>query len=169
LTTPSPIEIVRGEEIEVGLQLESSSGSLPNSVSFSPEEETSDVEIQEISPETDNTTSSVNQPASFRLRAPEGANLGFHTVPVLVNISTGTLFPSEFINLPGMNLSVPTENFVTRFVNLTFSVLEPPSTPEMIKDFWSSYGLLISLIAAGFVGGFSTYIFDYVRSRKKNG
>jgi len=169
LTTPSPIEIVRGEEIEVGLQLESSSGSLPNSISFLPEEETSDVEIQEISPETDNTTSFVNQPASFRLRAPEGANLGLHTVPVLVNISTGTLFPSEFINLPGMNLSVPTENFVTRFVNLTFSVLEPPSTPEMIKDFWSSYGLLISLIAAGFVGGFSTYIFDYVRSRKKNG
>jgi len=39
----------------------------------------------------------------------------------------------------------------------------------MIKDFWSSYGTLVSLIAAGFVGGFSTYIFDYVRSRKKNG
>jgi hypothetical protein len=169
LTTPSPIEIVRGEEKEVGLQLESSSGSLPNSVSFLPAEETQDIEIQEIPPETDNTTSSVTQPASFRLRAPQGTNLGLHTVPVLVNISTGTLFPSEFINLPGMNLSVPTENFVTRFVNLTFSVLEPPSTPEMIKDFWSSYGLLISLIAAGFVGGFSTYIFDYVRSRKKNG
>jgi hypothetical protein len=169
LTTPSPLEIVRGEEIEVGLHLESSSGSLPNSISFLPEEETSDVEIQEIPPETDNRTSSVNQPASFRLRVPDGANLGLHTVPVLVNISTGTLFPSEFINLPGMNLSVPTENFVTRFVNLTFSVLEPPSTPEMIKDFWSSYGTLVSLIAAGFVGGFSTYIFDYVRSRKKNG
>jgi uncharacterized membrane-anchored protein len=27
---------------------------------------------------------------------------------------------------------------------------------------------LISLVAAGFVGGFSTYMFDYVRSRKKN-
>jgi len=50
-----------------------------------------------------------------------------------------------------MNLSVPTENFVTRFVNLTFSVLEPPSTPAMIKDFWSSYGTLVSLIAAGFL------------------
>lgn len=169
LTTPSPIEIVRGEEKEVGLQLESSSGSLPSSISFLPDEETSGIEIQEIPPETGNTNSSVIQPASFRLRALEGANLGLHTIPVLVNISTGALFPSEFIDLPGMNLSVPTENFVTRFVNLTFSVLEPPSTPEMIKDFWSSYGTLVSLIAAGFVGGFSTYIFDYVRSRKKNG
>jgi hypothetical protein len=40
--------------------------------------------------------------------------------------------------------SVSTENFVTRYVNLTFSVLEPPFTPEMIKDFKSSYGTLIS-------------------------
>ncbi|MGH9925412.1 MAG: hypothetical protein ACRD5B_08535 [Nitrososphaeraceae archaeon] len=127
LTTPFPIEIVRGEEKEVGLQLESSSGSLPNSISFLPDEETSDIEIQEIPPETGNTTSSVTQPASFRLWAPQGANLG--TIPVVVNISTGTLFPSEFIDLPGMNLTVQTENFVTRFVNLTFSVLEPPSTP----------------------------------------
>ena len=83
LTTPSPIEIVRGEEKEVGLQLESSSGSLPNSISFLPDEETSDIEIQEIPPETDNTTSSVTQPASFRLRAPQGANLGLHTIPVV--------------------------------------------------------------------------------------
>ena len=41
LTTPSPIEIVRGEEREVGLQLASSSGSLPNSISFLPEEDPS--------------------------------------------------------------------------------------------------------------------------------
>jgi hypothetical protein len=168
LTTPSPIEIVRGEEKEVGIQLVSSSGTLPNSISFLPEADSSEIEIQEISPETDNMSSTISQPVSFRLRVPEGANVGFHSVPVLANISTGTLFPSEFIELPGMNLSVPTENFVTRYVNLTFSVLEPPSTPEIIKDFWSSYGLLISLVAAGFVGGFSTYIFDYIRSKRKN-
>lgn len=146
----------------------SSSGTLPNSISFLPEADSSEIEIQEISPETDNMSSTISQPVSFRLRVPEGANVGFHSVPVLANISTGTLFPSEFIELPGMNLSVPTENFVTRYVNLTFSVLEPPSTPEIIKDFWSSYGLLISLVAAGFVGGFSTYIFDYIRSKRKN-
>jgi hypothetical protein len=168
LTTPSPIEIIRGEEKEVGIQLVSSSGTLPNSISFLPEADSSEIEIQEITPETDNESSSISQPASFRLSVPEGANVGFHSVPVLVNVSTGTLFPSEFIDLPGMNLSVPTENFLTRYVNLTFSVLEPPSTSEIIKDFWSSYGTLISLVAAGFVGGFSTYMFDYVRSRKKN-
>ncbi len=168
LTTPSPIEIVRGEEKEVGLQLVSSTGTLPNSISFLPEADSTEIEIQEISPEADNVSSSISQPVSFRLRVPEGANVGFHSVPVLANISTGTLFPSEFIDLPGMNLSVPTENFVTKYVNLTFSVLEPPSTPEILYDFWSSYGLLISLVAAGFVGGFSTYMFDYVRSKKKN-
>lgn len=159
---------MRGEEKEAGIQLVSSSGILPNSISFLPEADSSEIEIQEITPENDNESSSISQPSSFRLSVPEGANVGFHSVPVLVNVSTGTLFPSEFIDLPGMNLSVPTENFLTRYINLTFSVLEPPSTSEIIKDFWSSYGTLISLVAAGFVGGFSTYMFDYVRSRKKN-
>ncbi len=52
--------------------------------------------------------------------------------PVLVNDSTGTLFPSVF--LPGMNLFVSTENFVTRYVNLTISVRTTFSL-EMRKDF----------------------------------
>ena len=78
--------------------------------------------------------------------------------PVLVNDSTGTLFPSVF--LPGMNLFVSTENFVTRYVNLTFSL-------EMRKDFRSSYATLIYLLAAGFVDGFSPNVFDYARSKKK--
>jgi hypothetical protein len=167
-TTPSPIEFVQGEEQEIGIQLVSSSGTVPNSISFVPTEDFSEIDIEEINLGSVNKTSFGVMPASFRIRVPEGANVGQHTIPMLVNISTGTLFPSEFIDLPGMNLAVPTENFVSRFVNLTFSVVEPPSTPEMIKEFWSSYGLLISLVAAGFVGGFSTYIFDYVKHRKKN-
>ena len=72
--------------------------------------------------------------------------------PVLVNDSTGVL--------PGMNLFVSTENFVTRYVNLTFSL-------EMRKDFRSSYATLIYLLAAGFVDGFSPNVFDYARSKKK--
>ena len=84
--------------------------------------------------------------------------------PVLVNDSTGTLFPSVF--LPGMNLSVSTENFVTRYVNLTISVRTNFSL-EMRKDFRSSYAILIYLLAAGFVDGFSPNVFDYARSRKE--
>ena len=84
--------------------------------------------------------------------------------PVLVNDSTGTLFPSVF--LPGMNLFVSTENFVTRYVNLTISVRTTFSL-EMRKDFRSSYATLINLLAAGFVDGFSPNVCDYARSKKK--
>jgi hypothetical protein len=84
--------------------------------------------------------------------------------PVLVNDSTGTLFPSVF--LPGVNLFVSTENFVTRYVNLTISVRTTFSL-EMRKDFRSSYATLIYLLAAGFVDGFSPNVFDYARSKKK--
>jgi hypothetical protein len=88
-------------------------------------------------------------------------------VPVLVNISTGSLFPSKFIDLPGMNVSVPTESFVTRFVNLTFSIEEPPSTSETIKEFWNTYGAPLAILVSGFLGAFSTYAFDFLRSKKK--
>ncbi len=167
-TTPSPIELVKGEQHEIGLQLLSSSGTVPNSVSFVPPEDFSEIEIDETDLGTVNQTLSGVEPASFMIRALNDANVGLHTVPMLVNISTGSLFPSKFIDLPGMNVSVPTESFVTRFVNLTFSIVEPPSTSEMIKEFWNTYGVPLAILASGFLGGFSTYVFDYVRNRKKS-
>jgi hypothetical protein len=168
LMTPSPIELVKGEQHEIGLQLLSSSGTLPNSVSFVPTEDFPDIEIDEIDPGAVNQTLSGVEPKSFRIRSLNDANVGPHTVPMLVNISTGSLFPSKFIDLPGMNVSVPAESFVTRFVNLTFSIVEPPSTSEMIKEFWNTYGVPLAILASGFLGGFSTYVFDYVRNRKKS-
>lgn len=35
------------------------------------------------------------------------------------------------------------------------------------KEFWSSYGQVISLFGAGFLGAFSSHIIDIVRERKK--
>jgi hypothetical protein len=148
---------VKGEQHEIGLQLVSSSGAIPNSVSFAPTQNFSEIEIHEIDAGTVNDSQSVVQPASFIIKALSDANVGLHTVPVLVNISTGSLFPSKFIDLPGMNVSVPTESFVTRFVNLTFSIEEPPSTSETIKEFWNTYGAPLAILVSGFLGAFSTY------------
>jgi hypothetical protein len=79
LTTLSPINIVRGEEKEVGLQLVSTFGSLPTSITFLTEVDSSEIEIQEFSPESDDMSSSITQPDSFRLWAPEGVIVGFHS------------------------------------------------------------------------------------------
>jgi hypothetical protein len=166
-TTPSNIEIVRGEEQEIGLQLVSSSGILPDSVSFIPVKDSQEISIEQTSKEELNETSSGISPASFRIRIPSDVNIGLHTIPMLVNISTGSLFPSEFIELPGINLSLPAENFANRYVNLTFSVIDPPSIAQTFKDFWVTYGTPMAILAGGFVGAFATYFIDYLRSRKE--
>jgi hypothetical protein len=167
-TTPSIIEIVRGEEQEIGIQLASSSGMLPDSVSFIPIRDSSKVSIEQTSKEASNETSSGISPASFRIRIPSDVNIGLHTIPILVNISTGSLFPSGFIELPGINLSLPAENFGSRYVNLTFSVIDPPSMAQTFKDFWVTYGTPMAILAGGFVGAFATYFIDYLRSRREH-
>ncbi len=167
-TTPPIIEIVRGGELEIGIQLVSSSGMLPDAVSFIPVDDSSEISIEHTSEETLNETTSGISPASFRIRIPTDANLGLHTIPTLVNISTGSLFPSGFIELPGINLSLPAENFVSRYVNLTFSVIDPPSMVQTFKDFWVTYGTPMAILAGGFVGAFATYFIDYLRSRREH-
>jgi hypothetical protein len=164
-TTPSIIEIVRGGEQEIGIQLVSSSGMLPDSASFIPVRDSSEINIEQTSKETE--SSSGISPASFKIRIPSDVNIGLHTIPMLVNISTGSLFPSGFIELPGINLSLPAENFASRYVNLTFSVIDPPSMTQTFKDFWVTYGTPMAILAGGFVGAFATYFIDYLRSRKE--
>ena len=51
--------------------------------------------------------------------------------------------------------------------NPTISVLAPPNIGEQIKDFWTVYGSIISILVAGFAGAFSTYVFDHLKQRKK--
>jgi hypothetical protein len=166
-TTPSTIEIVRGGEQEIGIQLVSSSGMLPDSASFIPVTDASEISIEQTSKETLNESSSGISPASFKIRIPSDVNIGLHTIPMLVNISTGTLFPSGFIELPGINLSLPAENVASRYVNLTFSVIDPPSMTQTFKDIWVTYGTPMAILAGGFVGAFATYFIDYLRSRKE--
>lgn len=63
--------------------------------------------------------------------------------------SVSKRFDRVFISLSfstGMNLSVSTENFVTRYVNLTISV-RTTFPLEMRKDFRRSYATLIYLLA----------------------
>ena len=78
-TTPSMIEIVRGEELDIGLQLVSSSRTLPDSVSFIPVKDSSEISIEQTSNGTLNETSSGISPASFKIRIPSDANIGLHT------------------------------------------------------------------------------------------
>jgi hypothetical protein len=66
-------------------------------------------------------------------------------------------------------LSVPNQGYISKQANLSLSVIEPPTLSEQVKEFWSVYGTLISLMGAGFAGALSTYLFDYLKNRKKSG
>jgi hypothetical protein len=45
--------------------------------------------------------------------------------------------------------------------------VKPPGIDQRIKEFWNTYGSLISLVGAGFAGGASTIVFEYLKNRKK--
>jgi hypothetical protein len=167
-TLPDPVVLRQGEQKDIGVQLKSSAGVSTTAVGFTPAENYSNIKV-EFNPDKTNKSSfgEVGAPAPLRIVVPANAQVGQYTIPILVNISTGSIFPSKFINLPNFNLSVPTQGYVSTKTNLTVSVLAPPNIGEQIREFWTVYGSTITILLAGFAGAFSTYIFDHLKQRKK--
>jgi hypothetical protein len=167
-TLPDPVVLRQGEQKDIGIQLKSSSGITTTAVGFTPAENYSKIKV-EFNPDRVNRSSlgGAGVPAPFRIVVPADAQVGQYTIPMLVNISTGSVFPSKFINLPNFNLSVPTQGYISTKTNLTISVLAPQNIGEQLKDFWTVYGSTVSILIAGFAGAFSTYIFDHLKERKK--
>jgi hypothetical protein len=169
-TLPSPLIIRQGEQTDIGVQLKSSSGVPPNAIGFIPSENYSSIKVTFNPNRSSNISSSFGiAPAPFTIEVPKDAQVGQYSIPVMVNISSGSLFPSKFINLLNFNLSVPSQGYISKQANLSLSVIKPPTMAEQVKEFWSAYGALISLVGAGFAGALSTYLLDYLKNRKKSG
>ena len=107
-------------------------------------------------------------PTTFITKVASDAEIGEYTIPILVNMSTGSVFPSEFLRLSNFTFSVPTKGNILTVANLTMTVTEPVTTQEQIKEFWGAYGGIITLVGAGFGGGLASYVLDRVKSRKNN-
>jgi hypothetical protein len=107
-------------------------------------------------------------PTTFITKVTSDAEIGEYTIPVLVNMSTGSIFPSEFLRLSNFSFSVPTKGNILTVANLTMTVTEPVTAQEHVKEFWGAYGGIISLVGAGFGGGLASYVLDRVKSRKNN-
>jgi len=84
-------------------------------------------------------------------------------IPVLGNVS----MESSKLGLPSIDASILGQSYFTIKPNLTITVVNPPTFDDKFKEFWSSYGQVISLLGAGFVGAFSTHIIDLIKERKK--
>jgi hypothetical protein len=178
-TLPNPVVIRQGEQKNIAVQLKSNDGVISNVASFLPIENYSKIDMQSNNvdePEGAAGGSSGGEPQSssnmgpttFITRVASDAEIGEYTIPILVNISTGSVFPSEFLRLSNFTFSVPTKGNILTVANLSMTVTEPVTTQEQIKEFWGAYGGIITLVGAGFGGGLASYVLDRVKSRKNN-
>lgn len=174
-TLPNPVIIRQGEQKNVAVQLKSNDEFISDVASFLPIENYSKIDIQSKNIDELNgggggsePQSSNMGPTTFMTKVSSDAEIGQYTIPILVNMSTGSVFPSEFLRVSNFSFSVPTKGNVLRVANLTISVIEPVSAQEQVKEFWGAYGGIISLVGAGFGGGLASYVLDRVKSRKNN-
>jgi hypothetical protein len=177
-TLPNPVIIRQGEQRNIAVHLKSNDGVTSNVASFLPIENYSKIDMQPNSMDElegaaggsggEPPSSSNMGPTTFRTKVASDAEIGEYTIPILVNMSTGSVFPSEFLRLSNFTFSVPTKGNILTVANLTMTVTEPVTTQEQIKEFWGAYGGIISLVGAGFGGGLASYVLDRVKSRKNN-
>ena len=167
-TIPDPITISPGEQKDIGIQLESGEGINPEVIDYIQLENNESLVKVILNPNNLNFSSfSSDLPAPFRIIVPSDVQVGKYKIPFLVNVSQGSIFPSGFIEIPNFNLAISGKSFSTVNSNLTVTVIEPPTFDDKVRGFWSTYGPIISLVTAGFVGGISTYVMDKIRNRNK--
>jgi hypothetical protein len=166
---PNPLVIRQGEQKNVAVQLKSDEGFISDVAGFSPIENYSKIDMQANDmDELANGESSQTDtgPTTFNIKVSGDAEIGEYTIPMVVNMSTGSVFPSEFLRLSNFGFSVPTKGNVLAVANLTLSVIEPITFQDQIKEFWIAYGGIITLIGAGFGGGLASYVLDRAKNRK---
>ena len=109
-TLPNPVVIRQGEQKNVAVQLKSDDGFITDVVGFLPIENYSKIDIQ--SKDMDETAGGEQpqtspDPRAFIMKVANDAEIGEYTIPMLVNISTASVFPSEFLRLSNFTFSVP--------------------------------------------------------------
>ena len=170
-TSPEEITLRKGETKTIGLQILSSSGKISAITDLSDLENYTSLNVELIN-QNDNLTNSTiggstTEPIQIGISAPEDAKIGIHTIPVTANISFGSNFPTNFIDFQNKYpIFIDTKGYEIKNGNFTVNVIEPLTFQEELKNFWSAYGSMITLIMAGFAGGLSTLFFEYIKERK---
>jgi hypothetical protein len=161
-SSPDPLILTKGETMDIGAQLLANTGLLPRVMNFIPEHNQSWISIQ-FNPNRENTSSFDVGPVPFRISVAQDAQPGKYMIPILGNAS----MESSKLGVPSINASILGQSYFTIKPNLTITVVDPPSLQDNFKEFWTSYGQVISLFVAGFLGAFSTHIIDVIKQRKK--
>jgi hypothetical protein len=164
-TLPKSLVLTQGESLDIGAQLVSNTGSSPQVLNIDNENNNSHVFVK-FNPNGVNFTSFGIAPLPFRITAPSNAQVGQYTIPLLANVSL-EMTPTGILGILGNNTSSAGDGYLTVRPNLTVSVIERPPFGQEFRDFWTTYGQVISLFGAGFAGGFSTHIMDRIKERRE--
>lgn len=164
-TLPKSLVLTQGESLDIGAQLVSNTGSSPQVLNIDNENNNSHVLVK-FNPNGVNFSSFGIAPLPFRITAPSNAQVGQYTIPLLANVSL-EMTPTGILGILGTNTSSAGDGYITVRPNLTVSVIERPPFGQEFRDFWTTYGQVISLFGAGFAGGFSTHIMDRIKERRE--
>jgi hypothetical protein len=115
------------------------------------------------------------QPPLFNVEVPSQTPVGIYTVPftasvLIQSIDTPTkpIFNNTISGFVDPEFLVskkyPTIGYITSpFMNLSITVLPPLNAYDEFKGFFSTYGMPISIILGGFVGGVTSIIFGKIK------
>lgn len=182
---PAPIELRQGEEKTAELRLNSTSLVKPL-VHFSLNDLPKDLVVS-IKPNKTYATPAGITTSLIDVSASESARTGPYTIQINstisypVTIDVNSIVASEFskvtqssVNGTQSNVSpstdIITDSISTKIIKsrpFYFTVLVTSFTfDDQFRSFWSAYGDFISLIAGGFVAGFTALVFDRIRRKR---
>lgn len=164
-TLPNTLVLTQGESLDIGAQLVSTTGTSPKVLGLINEKNNSQVSVQ-FNPNGVNLSSFGIAPLPFRITTPRDAPVGEYAIPLLANVTLEKT-NAGILGVQGNNMSPDDDGYITIRPNLTISVIERPPFGQEFKDFWTTYGQVISLFGAGFAGGFSTHIMDRIKEKRE--
>jgi hypothetical protein len=170
LTSPNNISIRQGEEQLIPAEIKSSSGISNNVTNITLAKGHNDV-ASKFNPNGLQVSIQRIQPPLFSVKVPQQTPVGIYTIHLITSIlepSTATLTKPIFNNrISGfvdpeflVSKKYPSIGYQTSPTNLTITVIPPLNVNDQFKNFWSTYGQPISIIAGGFAGGLASLIFE---------
>ena len=166
-TTNDPIQLRPNDNENVGADVKSNLGSIPEIISIHTVNNSLPIKANVVS-DIHNSKINGNKPVTINLYVDRNAPVGQYSIPLFANISTGlTFLPKIFyINIPSLPKSIPTQGYTITPLNLTAQVLKPLTLSEGFKEFWGTYGNFISLLSGGFIAGAASIVLDRLKKNR---
>jgi hypothetical protein len=118
------------------------------------------------------------QPPLFKVKVSPQSQVGVYTIPFVASLlisTTSSQFPMFNDTVTGsgdpefqVSKKYPTTGHITSNGNLTINVIPPLTIHETFSAFWLTFGTPIVILAGGAVGASTTFLMDYLKSRRKH-